>query len=422
MNVMSASLNSLLKSIDLGIKNSKKPAKYIINSKINEVNNLSSLLDNYSNDEFFNRLHRFIKKSTRKNKKAETTNLTISNASMKNNFLFNSFKSKSPNVLYNNFRTKKSIRKFIIQKEKSKIKLKLNKSKLLKIDNKVNMNNKKIFTNFKLNNRNNISNINPNKGENNKTENNIRLNLNNFKKPSSQKVMKLSKKQKNNKKYYFSRKDFRIHFNSLLDNIIRNKENEFDSTLKASSHNDEIDKIYGTLNQFNRKVKTYIPSHQDYHRETTISNEKKMNIPYIYNEYLNKTKNVYNELNKIYLDLKSDITNDVDYDKQPSKKKRAVTAKEIKYEEIHNDVKKMKRDIGYIVPSTDLFIETTSNFQFITNLSEQLNKLNSNIAYRHRYYLGKRYGFDAKKDLLKINFDDNEYPVNLKKSNDHHDN
>jgi hypothetical protein len=282
------------------------------------------------------------------------------------------------------------------------------------------MNSKKIFTNFKLNYSNNISNINPNKGENKKNENNIRLSLNNFKKPINQKVMKLSKKPKNNN---FSRKDFHIHFNSLLDNIIRNKENEFDNILKTSSHNDEFDKIYGTLNQFNRKVKTYIPSHQDYHRETTISNEKKMNIPYLYNEYLNKTKNVYNELNKIYFDLKSDIMNDVDYDKQPSKKKRAVTAKEIKYEEIHKDVKKMKRDIGYITPSTDLFIETTSNFQFITNLSEQLNKLNSSIAYRHRYYLGKRYGFDAKKDLLKINFDEeDEYPANLKKSNDHHEN
>jgi hypothetical protein len=246
----------------------------------------------------------------------------------------------------------------------------LNKSKLLKIENKDNMNNKKIFTNFKLNNSNNLSNNNPNKGENNKTDNNIHLSLHNFEKPSIQKVMKLSKKPKNNKKYYFSKKDFHIHFNSLLDNIIRNKENEFDNILKAPSHNDEIDKIYGTLNQFNRKVKTYIPSRQDYHRETTISNEKKMNIPYIYNEYLNKTKNVYNELKKIYFDLKSDITNDVDYDKQPSKKKRAVTANEIKYEEMHNDVKKMKRDIGYITPSTDLFIETTSNFQFITNLSE----------------------------------------------------
>lgn len=297
----------------------------------------------------------------------------------------------------------------------------MNKSKLLKTGSKDNINNKKIFKKFKLNYSNNISNISSNKGENSKTENNILLNLNNFQKPSNQKLMKLSKKPKN-KKFNLSSKDFHIHFNSLLDNIIRNKENEFDNILKTSSHNVEIDKIYGALNQFNRKVKTYIPSHQDYHRETTISNEKKMNIPYIYNEYLIKTKNVYNELNKTYFDLKSDITNDVDYDKKPSKKKRAVTAKEIKYEEMHKDVKKMKRDIGYITPSTELFIETTSNFQFITNLSEQLNKLNSNIAYRHRYYLGKRYGFDAKKDLLKINFDENEYPANLKKSNDHHEN
>ncbi len=206
-----------------------------------------------------------------------------------------------------------------------------------------------------------------------------------------------------------------------MDNIIRNKEIEFDNILKYSSHN-KIDKIYNTLSQFNRKVKTFIPSHQDYHRETTISNEKKMNIPYIYNEYLKKTKNVYNELNKTFFDLKSDITNDADYDKKPSKKKRALTAKEIKYEEMHKDVKKMKKDIGYITPSTDLFIETTSNFQLIANLSEQLNKLNSNIAYRYRYYLGERYGFDAKKDLLKSNFDENDCSDNLKISNDHHDN
>ena len=362
-------------------------------------------MENYSNDEFLNRLHRFIKKSTRKNKKAETTNLTINNASNKKIFLFNSFKSKSPNLLYNNFRTKKSLRKFIIQKEKSKAKLTLDKSKLLKADSKDNINNKKIFAKFKLNYSNNKSNISPNIGENSKTENNILLDLNNFKKPSKKKVMKLSKKPKN-KKLYLSSKNFPIHFNSLLDNIIRNKENEFDNILKNSSNNVEIDKIYGTLNQFNRKVKTYIPSYQDYHRETTISNEKKMSIPYLYNEYLNKTKKVYNELNKTYFDLKSDITNDIDYDKKPSKKKRAVTAKEIKYEEMHKDVKKMKRDIGYITPSTDLFIGTTSNFQFITNLSEQLNKLNSSIAYQHRYYLGKRYGLNKKKDLLKINFDD----------------
>ena len=39
------------------------------------------------------------------------------------------------------------------------------------------------------------------------------------------------------------------------------------------------------------------------------------------------------------------------------------------------------------------------------NKSEYLKKISAKIAYRHRYYMGEKYGFDAKKDLPKVNID-----------------
>ena len=39
------------------------------------------------------------------------------------------------------------------------------------------------------------------------------------------------------------------------------------------------------------------------------------------------------------------------------------------------------------------------------NKSEYLKKISAKIAYRQRYYMGEKYGFDAKKDLPKVNID-----------------
>ena len=39
------------------------------------------------------------------------------------------------------------------------------------------------------------------------------------------------------------------------------------------------------------------------------------------------------------------------------------------------------------------------------NKSEYLKKMSAKITFRHRYYMGDKYGFDAKKDLPKVNID-----------------
>ena len=72
-------------------------------------------------------------------------------------------------------------------------------------------------------------------------------------------------------------------------------------------------------------------------------------------------------MSKTFLDLKSDITNDVNYIKT---QKVAVTEKEIKYERITNDVRKMKKDIGYKKPTNKLFNESSARFNFLLNKSE----------------------------------------------------
>ena len=229
-----------------------------------------------------------------------------------------------------------------------------------------------------------------------------------------------------------------ICLNQILNEFTLQKKKEDNCKKKKSNYNNLNTKDIEFPSLKNGSPSRFINSNGKNKKFEKISTKNFLKMMLMLNQYLinnNLIDDYANPENKKILDEYSDFLNknikknnhkkkenDIDYDKKPSKKKRAVTAKEIKYEEMHKDVKKMKRDIGYITPSTDLFIGTTSNFQFITNLSEQLNKLNSSIAYQHRYYLGKRYGFDAKKDLLKINFDDNEYPANLKKSNDHHEN
>ena len=54
-----------------------------------------------------------------------------------------------------------------------------------------------------------------------------------------------------------SQKDFYMHFSSLLDNIIRMKENEYEkNNIKATNYKQLIEKVYKNLNLFNRKKKT----------------------------------------------------------------------------------------------------------------------------------------------------------------------
>ena len=411
---MKDSLNSYMKSCRL--KNKNKSLNTFIKSKLTEINNLSTTLFNsYSNDLYG---------SNKKEKNyIEISNLStnkniISRKSTKMGSLLHLVKNKKPYIFQDNFNFKKNylLRKFILEKDRIKT-CKLsqnnkNKNKLNNTKRERPKTSKKQTLNLVLDNTemnesasNNVFLTNISNGDNTNLEYKNNYFNNNYKKTLKVKMPKKSLKMNSLvNKYNMNKRDFHMHFNSLLENIIHNKELEFDNEKQKKSNNDLIfNNIYNKINQFNRKRTKRFYSSSKYSRRTnTTSNDKKKNIPYAYNNYLNKTKDAYNDMSKTFLDLKSDITNDVNYIKT---QKIAVTEKEIKYERMTNDVRKMKKDIGYKKPTNKLFNESSARFNFLLNKSEYLNKISSKIAYRHRYYLGEKYGFDAKKDLPKVNID-----------------
>ena len=410
---MKDSLNSYIKSCSVRSKN--KSLSTAIKSKLTEINNLSStLLNSYSNDLYG---------SSKKEKNyIEMSNLStnkniISRKSSKMGSLVHLIKNKKkPYILQDNLSFKKNylIRKFILEKDRIKTaklslsnKSKLNNTKLerTKTSNKKILNLLLNYTKMNESANNNLFLTNISNGENSNSEYKSNFLNNNYKKALRVKMPKKSFKLNSmENKYHMNKKDFHLHFNSLIDNIIHNKELEFEKEKQKKTNNDLIfNNIYNKINQFNRKnIKRFYSCNKDSRRMNTTSNDKKKNIPHAYNNYLNKTKDAYNDMSKTFFDLKADITNDINYIKT---QKIAVTEKEIKYERITNDVRKIKKDIGYIKPTNKLFNESSARFNFLLNKSEYLNKISSKIAYRHRYYLGEKYGFDAKKDLPKVNID-----------------
>ena len=436
-------------------KSKKNSPHFIINSKISEINSISSLFINSSNDKNNNNnkdsnLHKSFEpsktsltlKPNKKNINIEISKLSLGknnlfNVNNKNISLFHLFKNKSPNILQNkhNFKNTIPLRKFIFIKEKEK-----EKNRNL-IDNKFidyinNKNNKKkkeskSLLNYRRNiSINNLSVTNESKEyEKNKDKTKNISNITDVKKNEKKKKIKLIKKPfkikcvTNNNKYEgLSNKDFYIHFNSLLDNIIRKKEKEIDTRIKTPKKRSLFDKIYDNIFQFNRKlkkVKKFNPVLHEYHRENTTSIEKKKNVPFFYNNYLNKTKKVYGNLNITYSELKNDIVCDLLYDKKPKKKRIALTEKELKMEEFSNNIKELKEDIGYKKPSIELFSDKSTAFNYLTGEFDKLNKLNATIAYKHRHYFASKYDIDLKKDLLKIETDENEYLFKFKKNLPH---
>lgn len=427
-------------------KNKKNSPYFLINSKISEINSISSLFTNYSNEKNSKykdiNLHKsfgpitpsLTLKATHKNNNSEISKLSfgknnISKMNNKKNSLYYLFKNKKPNILKNKFSMKKNtqLRKFIFEKEKEKQKnITLSNDKSIKSNNSKNLLNNR--RNISVNNISvsNISNKNDIKNDNSKDKTNTSHNINNIndKKLENKKKIKLIKKPykiaciNNNNKYEgLSNKDFYIHFNSLLDNILRKKEKELDNKIKTTSNKSLFEKIYNNMYQFNRKVKKikkFYPLLHECLWEETTSTEKKKNLPHFYGNYLNKNKKVFGNLNVTYTELKNDIIYDTIYDKTSKVQKRAFT-KDLNYEELGHDVKEMKRDIGYEKPSIELFMDKSTAFNFLSGVFDRLNKLNSTIAYKHRHYFAKKYDIDLKKDLFKIETDNDNYLFKFRK-------
>ena len=428
---MNVNLNLLMKSYNY--RNKKESPSYIVNSKISEINNLSSLFTNKSNDKdnnlqksFGRNIRSLTIKSNKKNSKQKTSNTSfykyknyLNNTTSKAKSRINLSKNKIPFPL----KKRNKIRLFIYNKEQPK---------KLVFNSKNNSNQKsKMSSKSLLNNKRNIS-------ISNISISNI-SNKNNFKKEKTKetyftdkskkslniKTIKLIKKKNkvqniNNKYEGLSNKDFYVHFNSLLENVIRQKENEIDKKMKITAdYQNLFTKIYKGYDLFKRKhkkIRKYNPILHEYFRDNTTSIENKMNLPPFYNYYINKNKKIFKNINNTYSELKNDITYDLIYDKKIILPRKTMSKKELKKEEITNDVKEMKRDIGYQKPSIELFTDKSTSYQYLTGMFDSLNKLNSSIAYQNRYYFAQRYGIDIKKDLLKIEVENGDQLYKFRKN------
>ena len=430
---MNVTLDSLMKPYNY--MNKKESPSYIVNSKISEINNLSTLFTNKSTDKDNNNLKKSVRPSTgsltlKYNKKTNKYNIFnlsfskyktyIDKTSAKDKSMIKLSKNKIPSPINKNYNSKKSnkLKLFIFNKEQpKKIEINTKNNKIISkssLDNKRNVSISNISIS-NISNKNNYKNYKPKEYFNSeKTKKPINLKkIKQFKKPYKIKNL-------HNKYEILSNKDFNVHFNSLLENIIRRKENEIDKNMKISADYQNLFKnMYKNYNLFNRnskKIKKFNPILHEYFRNNTTSIENKKNLPYFYNNYLNKTKKIFKNIKNTYSELKNDITYDLIYDKKIKFSRKTMTEKELKKEEITNDVKNIKRDIGYQKPSIELFTDNSTSFQYLTGMFDSLNKLSSNIAYKNRYYFAKKYGIDIKKDLLKIEIENGDQLDKFKKN------
>ena len=124
---MDVGLNSLMKSFDF--INRKKSPYFIINKKLSEINNLSSLLNRYSKDIYQSNIIKSTPKSKRKNRKSELSNISFSqsnkriNKNKNHSSIIYLLKNKSSNLLQKKSNAIKNglLRKYIFKNNKKKI-------------------------------------------------------------------------------------------------------------------------------------------------------------------------------------------------------------------------------------------------------------------------------------------------------------
>ena len=217
----------------------------------------------------------------------------------------------------------------------------------------------------------------------------------------------------------FRKKRFRIRYNLLLDNILIEKEKEFDKNWKIPSDKNILKKFIEKNNYSqNRKIKKPILS--EYIRDITVSFENKKNIPKPYKYYLTKTKHIYNNLDKTYSFLKDDIKYDLIHDKEKQCKSEEKIKRLLhkKYDEIARmiDCLNIKK-----IPLVDNYIKNkeNKNQMVIDNTTwsvDGLKNLNEDIAYKHRKYFANKYGIEYKKNMLDVDTNVDDFLIKYQKN------
>ena len=217
----------------------------------------------------------------------------------------------------------------------------------------------------------------------------------------------------------FRKKRFRIRYNLLLDNILIEKEKEFDKNWKIPSDKNILKKFIQKNNYSqNRKIKK--PILNEYIRDITVSFENKKNIPKPYKYYLTKTKHIYNNLDKTYSFLKDDIKYDLIHDKEKQCKSEEKIKRLLhkKYDEIDRmiDCLNIKK-----IPLVDNYIKNkeNKNQMVIDNTTwsvDGLKNLNEDIAYKHRKYFANKYGIEYKKNMLDVDTNVDDFLIKYQKN------
>ena len=217
----------------------------------------------------------------------------------------------------------------------------------------------------------------------------------------------------------FRKKRFRIRYNLLLDNILIEKEKEFDKNWKIPSDKNILKKFIEKNNYSqNRKIKK--PILNEYIRDITVSFENKKNIPKPYKYYLTKTKHIYNNLDKTYSFLKDDIKYDLIHDKEKQCKSEEKIKRLLhkKYDEIERmiDCLNIKK-----IPLVDNYIKNkeNKNQMVIDNTTwsvDGLKNLNEDIAYKHRKYFANKYGIEYKKNMLDVDTNVDDFLIKYQKN------
>ena len=235
------------------------------------------------------------------------------------------------------------------------------------------------------------------------------------------KKIKLSKKNPINLLYNCSLKKpkFKIRYKFVLENILKQKELEFDKKNKISSNTTPLFKKYIEQNSFFRKSKVNRTTLNNYDRNITVSTEMKKNIPSPYSQYLSKTKKIYINLDRTYSFMKNDITYDLLNDKERNLKSQEKMKRLLfkKYDEIEA----LKDDVTIKnIPIVDNYInnQINQNLKMVQNVTwsvDVLKNLNEDIAFKHRKYFANKYGIELKKANVNIDNTD-DYLANYQKS------
>ena len=377
-----------------------KSARLFLKSKYNEFQNIK-LINSSNIKTKSNKYNNFISKNT--DESTFPIKLTEDNPNKRK------INSTNTSVKYLSNKNYKNI--FHIDNLNKNDISKINRTNIL---NKTNNNLRiKIFSNFnEINDEKDINNIEDMK------DNNLSQDYNNI---SSIKLSKKLPSKPINIEYNkaFPKKRFRIRYNLLLDNILKEKEKQFDKNWKVSSDKNILRKFI-EKNSFSqgRKIKKAILN--EYIRNITVSIEKKQNIPKPYKYYLIQTKTIYNDLNKTYSYLNNDIKYDIIHDKEKHCKSEEKIKRLLqkKYDEIDKLIDSLKSNN---IPLVDNFIKNKINKNQVTmniiawNIDE-LKNLNEDIAYKHRKFFANKYGMDQKKGLINIDTKNDEFLIKYQKN------